>query len=506
MKDNALFDLVHRLGKAEKRYFKLYASRAQEDGNKFYTCLFDALLVFKTYDEKLLLTILKKDFANLTPRLLQAHKSHLHDLLLDALRLFHSNRTKALSIYRLLENIEILYEKGLNRQAQKELNAAYKMAEQAHYTTLLPELNRWAMILQNNLSDSELSDRYKAHLSQLSTLQQETILQECYTTAIALRTKASSTRNEQSIQDFDAFMQHDLLRNYSTEPPHLSFWVRLRQLQIWAMYYFVKQNFEAELETNRVLVAHLDANPLFLQEQPSVYIGAYSRWLILLKRKNIPLYLVQLTVFETFPQQLQRDKARAEAKIFFLVSGMEILRLMQNNDFQALYAQFPVFFAKHEQYQKFAVAEQEVGFWYKCAYICMALSHSEEALIYLNKIINEFEEKARADIYAYALILRVLVHYSLKNWDLLPYIAQTTFAHLEKRRQFSQSERFILKFIKKASKQLSEAERTAHLLQLQQKLLQVVHLPTERFILNYFDFPTWLKAQIEHKSFLEAKN
>jgi hypothetical protein len=503
MQNNLLYDLIQQLDKSEKRYFKLYAERTNQ-GDKLYTSLFNSLAEQIKYDENHTLNSLKTQFPKLTIRLLQVHKSHLYDLLLDALRLYHSERTKALTLYKTLESIEILYEKGLVQNARKELNAAFKIVAQTHYTTLLPELHRWDFMLNApTQSADELGKKNELYSAQMSALTVQKKFQYLYLRAIQLRIAAVNTRSAIDIAAFDEFVQQPLLQNNTDL---LSYWSKLRYLQIWAMYYFVKQNFESEILYNYDIVQHLEACPDFLQEQANIYISNFSRWLILLRRKDEALYLENLKVFEQFPSRLNRDKQRAEARVFFLISASEMLRLMQKNDYQALYDQIPALIEKHEKYIKFAEANHYITFWYKCAYVCVALEKYDEALRFLTTVINEYDEEARGDVYAYALILRVLVHFTLENWSLLPYIAQTTYLHLKKRQQFSTAEQLILRFLKKAAEQLSERERNELLTKLYKNLVETLEkTPKERFILNYFDFVTWLKARIERKTFLSVK-
>lgn len=78
---DALFQLIQSLERAEKRNFKLYATRNSNSGERKVVELFDALDKMKQYDENLLLkkhkSIQKKAIIQFESRLISRNISQL---------------------------------------------------------------------------------------------------------------------------------------------------------------------------------------------------------------------------------------------------------------------------------------------------------------------------------------------------------------------------------------------------------------------------------------------
>ena len=120
---NDLHRLIHSLGGPEKRYFRVQASRSGESEKK-YLDLFDTIARQKVYDEEKI----REEYAGEAfLRQLPATKNYLYRAILRSLREYRRGRTERVS--EILENAEILAERGLFRQAAKEANRGLRRAE-----------------------------------------------------------------------------------------------------------------------------------------------------------------------------------------------------------------------------------------------------------------------------------------------------------------------------------------------------------------------------------------
>jgi hypothetical protein len=492
-----LHDLIQSLDKSEKRYFKLYASRTNDRDNKRYMLIFNVMLQQAEYNEVSLVEELKKAAHPTTH--IQAQQAYLHEMLLEALRLYHADRSGKMTIYRYLEQVEVLYEKNLLTQAISQLKKATKIANSICHHTVLPEIQYWEALLHLNMWKYEdVVRQYQTKHGTLNGLQVEAALEQLYREAECRRQLAASSRTEEAIEHFKLLMGDELL---NIPPSQLPFQAQLRYHQIWAMYYYIQRNRLLEYEQNKLLIDLLDSNDSYKQENPNTYIGIYSRYTNLVRTCEPEKYLDTIVQINKFPKTLVHDRSRAEAHVFFITSSNDMLYYMGNREFEAIYNKLPELNKLYKQYQAYTETHFTSTYYYKCAYICIALDKNQEALKYLNLIINNLGEQARPDIYAYALILRVLVHYNLENWTLLPYIASSAHLLLKKRKQFNNSEKLLLKFIRKASFTLNAKQRKEILNELYTELNRIIDQPLERQILNYFEFRIWLQAHIQGSSF-----
>ena len=82
-----LFDLIQSLDKAEKRYFKLFAS-VHQDKDSTSLEIFDAVAAQKEYDEPAILKKTKIPAAHFS-----TYKKYLYEIVLKSLRGFHEKTT-----------------------------------------------------------------------------------------------------------------------------------------------------------------------------------------------------------------------------------------------------------------------------------------------------------------------------------------------------------------------------------------------------------------------------
>ena len=132
---------------------------------------------------------------------------------------------------------------------------------------------------------------------------------------------------------------------------------------------------------------------------------------------------------------------------------------------------------------------------YYLAYVYFGAGKYKEALFWLNKILNEKSEYR--EITNSAAILNMIVHYELKNFELLEYLIKSTYRRLRKQKILSEFEQELLQFLRKTPAIVSTSE------------LNDVLSETKNVITNlnddkhseYFDFKSWLESKITGKQF-----
>ncbi|MFN8286735.1 MAG: hypothetical protein U0V74_08290 [Chitinophagales bacterium] len=142
-----LFRIIHSLTPAEKRYFKIFASRHVIGTKNNYERLFDEyekLDALQPYDEAAFKASLKgkswlKNFA--------VEKKLLEDAVLRAMRSFHSEKTEEGKLADALADIEFLFNKGVTESATRLLQKAFEMAYAIENLPALVTLFDWKLRL-----------------------------------------------------------------------------------------------------------------------------------------------------------------------------------------------------------------------------------------------------------------------------------------------------------------------------------------------------------------------
>ena len=174
-----LFVLIKSLSTSEKRQFKLYVNRLGINVDAKFLLLFSELDKMKEYNEEIILE--KKISSKLQ---LSNLKAHLYKQILVSLRLNPSHQNNRMQLREQLDFANILYQKGLHKQALKILDKAKQSALELDEKTIASEIIELEKVIESQfitrsidgradeliLQSSEISqqNRYATRLSNLS--------------------------------------------------------------------------------------------------------------------------------------------------------------------------------------------------------------------------------------------------------------------------------------------------------------------------------------------------
>jgi len=125
------------------------------------------------------------------------------------------------------------------------------------------------------------------------------------------------------------------------------------------------------------------------------------------------------------------------------------------------------------------------------------------ALTVLNEILNDNEQKLRQDIYSFARIINLIIHFELQNYQLIEYSANSTLRYLKKIDRNYNIEAFFVKQMRKLSKNVLE-KAESNFIDLKHGLDEYVKDNKERVILDYIDVVSWVTSKVEGVSFEDA--
>ena len=126
-----------------------------------------------------------------------------------------------------------------------------------------------------------------------------------------------------------------------------------------------------------------------------------------------------------------------------------------------------------------------------------------KSLFWLNKVLNDNEPTLRQDIFTYARLFNLVVHYELGNFDLLEYIVRSTQRFLNKRQRAYQVEVTLIDTIKKLARATDPEVKRSIFTDLRTRLSELFRDPNESLVLKYFDVMAWVDGHIEDVSFSE---
>jgi hypothetical protein len=428
-----LFDLVKRLDEREYRFVVQFANCGRKRPEKVLELLSDLMKLGK-YDQRLL----EAKFTNLN-----ITRFHLRQLIMRALRAYRDGESIDSQIRSLIEDYEILYEKGLYDEAFSSLKKAEKMAETHH------RLDRKIEILHLQ----------KHRLLELETKDLPTIIDE----RIEVLCKAT-----QSYQDEMQMMNqyHQLFARYRTEEridtvdgmqlfdgtlldaEEVPFYTRL--------YGFMIAGLKARSKGDLATAKAYHVRTLALWDQfPEIKEDRQLNHKLVLA--NYAVYLFPEGNLEKVREilvQIQGIKDRSfneEAETFQNVANLRLLlelNAKSGEDFKALVTEI------EEGLEKYAVkinAARQFSIWYNLILLYLIHQDYRKAWEWIGRTLAHKRYQVRKEVQYITRLLELVVYHELEIWDTPEATVMAVYRYLSRKDQLTEFKREVLSHFTKLS-------------------------------------------------------
>ena len=128
----------------------------------------------------------------------------------------------------------------------------------------------------------------------------------------------------------------------------------------------------------------------------------------------------------------------------------------------------------------------------------------KNALKWVNKILNDNEQILRQDIYSFAKLFNLILHYELNNYDLLDYITKSTLRFLKKSEKNYKSDLVLIKYLKQLIKANTEGDKKIIFEQAKEEFELLFLNNEEKIILQFIDVISWFNSKINDSTFETA--
>ncbi len=499
---NELFELIKSLTKSEKRFFKL--SSSLQSGDKNYLRIFDAIDKQEVYDEdEIRKQFRKENFIKHLP----SEKNHLYKLILKSLRAYYGESSVSSILKHELKNIEILYKKALYKECNKFLNRAKKMAVENEKFYYLFELLAWEKLL---LEESYEAGIFSKDLDALIQEEQDTIeklrnlaaYHVLYSKINYVFRSGGYVRSPLDKAVVEEISHHPLIVGKNTA---------LSKRAATICYYI--QGFCAAANVDKLTaLAKFQKAKEILDRAPAIRNDLSLRYVRTLGNMlALEIDLGQLEVAAdtiAYIEKVGMEEAFLSDDIqltIFKTTSLGRLRILEKQgEFDKAFEIIDEIEHRLENSPGRINKEQELLFITTIALVCFGAQRYKESLHWLNRVLNDNEANLRQDIYSYARIFNLVVHYELGNFELLEYVIKSTTRYLNKRQRDFELELTILNFMKRLAKRTSGQSQESVLLEFKSELQKHFQNETDQIILEYFNFPAWVESKLKGTSFREA--
>jgi len=494
-----LFRLIKSLTQSEKRFFKVYASlhHIKGDDNKYFK-LFNAIDKQKTYDEELI----RKQFGNEKfLKQLFVVKNYLYHTILKSLRVYNSEKTKQSELIDLLKDIQTLYDKSLFKECRKFLDKAKKIAYDYEIHSQILAVLDWEKTLARTTSyahidEKELIEIYDEHNETTKNLMNINDYWKLTMKSFLLIKKHGDLRNKNDLKKFNELIKNPLLQSEKQARTFLS---KTFYLNIKGLYYITNKDYKNLLVYCLKLVKISEENPLLMKEEN--YITALHNLLIV--QIELKKYEDALLTFKKL-RGLDTKSLSSRSRIFITTYDMELNLYLKTGEFEKGISLIGEIEEGLKRYKGRINKESEVMFAYNIAYLLFGNGNYEKSLKYINEIINDKELSIREDIQCFARILNLLVHYELRNYDLIDYTMKSTLRYLSNKNKLNKFELITLNYFRKLINANIDDDKMFIFNEWKKELKEISDDILEIKAYEYFDFMSWLESKLGNKSFAEV--
>ena len=497
-----LFKLIKSLTKSEKRFFKL--SSSLQSGEKNYLKIFDFIERQSTYDEH----ILKREFDGETfIKHLPSEKNHLYKLILKSLRSYYSEQSVSSTLKQEIKNVEVLYNKALYKECEKFVARGKQTAQRYEKFYYLFELISWEKKLLESAYESgefstdldKLVEEEEDVIAKLRNLAEYTII---YSKINLIFRSGGFTRSEKERQIVMDIANFHLIKGkntaLSTKAASICYYIKGLCAATNRNY---KDSFQFFNRTKEIL----DSNPYIKLDTSQRYVNT----LFHLLRCDIDSgnYVAAEQLIDEI-RGLQGKKGfnsvDISVRIFSNTYNQELVLLHSLGEFQKSVDLISTI----EKYQKdFAgkvSKEMEILLTYNKAYSYFGIGDYKKSLQYLNEVLNDNEQNLRQDIYSFARLFNIVIHYELENYDFLEYVVKSTNRYLNKQARDYQIENVCIKNIRKLAKTVEVVNRLEIYEKMEEEISKLLEDHHESVVLEYFNITAWVKSKTNKISFEEA--
>ena len=445
---DSLFQLIHSLQKSEKRNFKLYVQRNSSNNDLKVVQLFDAIDKMSVYDENALMTktssIKKQQLPNI--------KAHLYRQILGSLRLLESSDNIDMQLHEQLDYARILYNKALYHQSLKILEKIKDTARTSNQINFYIEV----LILEKKIESLHITRSMQDRADELArdvSISNESLVKQSKLSNLALQLyswyiKNGLARNlddEHEIEDYFHLHLTDDIKNPE------GFYEKLYYSQSYCWYAFIRQDYLMYYRhTQKWVNLFLDDSLMIPIETGNYIKGLHNLLNAHFTLRNYAGFEKTIALLEEFNNsEIVKKNDNNKIQVFIYLYTSKINQHFLEGTFKEGLRIVPEIMEKLDEYNLFLDQHRRLVFYYKIASLYFGAGDFDNAIDYLNKIIN-WKVNLRNDLQCYARLLHLIAHYELGNFQLLEYLVKTVYRFMAKMQNLSLVEEEIFKFLRKS--------------------------------------------------------
>lgn len=498
-----LFDIIKSLSQEEKAIF--LKSSSLQQGDKNYKKLFSYLDSVTEYNEEKIKQHFKKEtFA----KHLASEKNQLFHHILKSLRLQRIKDKNGAAVFDKIKDVHLLYVRALPKLADKEAEKVRYRANEDEllYTMILLNETQLNHISSNNYNQvdftarvKELFEEKKEFLLKISALNK---YQQLYDEIKYYFNQNILVHDRSKKHLLESFLNNPLISDLSHANTKRS--LLLATFCRLICFRIIRENDKLGLEINNA-VELFQKHDFLKKEYPKIYIGLYG---FLARYLAITANLTKARAAIDHVRALKDDK-------FFQTNDLQNTIFTRLSVFNLMFYNYSGQFEKAnkllEETEKNLELNKDqypghefttINFLMFVTYF--SLKNYNKALKCINEIVNSDFDESRQDLFRYAKLCNLIVHYELGNTDYLVYSYKSTLRFFKQiDYPFEYETAFLTHFKSIAISKKRPESKKIQFEEFRDNLEEIFKDPYQMIASEYFDLVAWIDSKINETEYAD---
>jgi len=455
---NDLFDLIKSLEKSEKRYFKIQMKKSDSSLQQNMVLLFDAIDKQKIYNENKI----KQKFADKAfAKRLTVTKTRLYNAILKSLEVYYSSSYSDSNLTGMVEQVEILFGKGLFKQAQHLLFSIKKKAIGENRFLVLQKILKTERAHFNKLViDNETQNKNNRNLNLKIIEQYKNILDfnkiwvkfhyELINSAVPI---SGTSIIEKVLNKYE----QNLLLN---DKLNLSTTAEVQKVSLNSFIASLNGELKKCLNYRLQLVSILEENPYLISSDTTAYINQLNN--VIYSQYHSKLYnetLSSVSKLESLkfkPNLKLNSKKLLYINIRVYIARITIYRTTNNIALSIAYLRpFLKFYNEHSYLMEL---RNQVSFLINIALVHFFNANYNKATDACNEILNFDIKNHFAENYLVSNTILIISYFELKIENLFESVCKSTSRFLTDKKDAYKIVSIIIKYLKAINNMVSKTE------------------------------------------------
>ena len=489
---NKLFRLIHSLSGSELRYVSIYLKRQAARDDQKYLLLFQTIAGQETQDEPALQKEVYGD-KKITSRKFSQLKAYLYQAMLNALQLYDEGTSVVYKINNLLQQVQVLYNRSHYRECLELLAKGKKIGEDYELFLELIEILNWRKKIayaREDIAflDNELEKMDAEEQGHITSIRNLSAYQRMLYQLIVSRRKYAVLRSADQQQWLHEMLADPLLQSPKNA---LSERARILYFRIRSNAAYSMLKYEDFYKFSVEQITLMEKYPMLLKEDKSAYI--YGRTNLILACGLLGKYDEVKYNLLTF-KELKGDSKDDDFRIFKHYNALSFRLCIQTGAFEEGWNILQEHLKDLPKYEGQSL--ERGSFYFQYFYISFGKGNYDEALKYLNLWLDLPRSIEREDLQSLARMLELIIHYEMDNMVLLESLVKNTYRYLRRKNQVYEFEKTLLQFFQQIVKGNDRRTLANARKELKTAIERLAEQPSEKILLEYFDFTSWIESKI----------